>query len=137
MTLSDGAPVRFDRDGATAEEVTELFSAAGLNAPLNDPGRLKRMLDEAQDLVVARTEDGVLIGLVRVLTDFSFNAFIADLAVLPGWQGRGLGSRLVNAVVTDHPGVKFVVHPGHDSGRFWDKLGFKPAPTCMVRPRSD
>jgi predicted N-acetyltransferase YhbS len=129
------APVHLGRDGATAEEVVELFSSAGLNAPLDEPARLKRMLDEAQDLVVARTEDGLLIGLVRVLTDFSFNAFIADLAVLPDWQGRGLGTRLVEAVVAGHPGVKFVVHPGHDSGTFWAKLGFEPAPTCMAKPR--
>ena len=129
-------PVRLGRDGATAEEVAELFRSAELNGPLNDLGRLRRMLDEAQDLVVARTEDGVLVGLVRVLTDFSFNAFIADLAVLPGWQGRGLGTRLVEAVVADHPGVKFVVHPGHDSGPFWGKLGFEPAPNCMAKPRS-
>jgi len=137
VTVSGGVPVRLGRDGATAQEVAQLFSAAELNAPLNDQDRLKRMLDEAQDLVVARAEDGVLVGLVRVLTDFSFNAFIADLAVLPGWQGRGLGSQLVKAVVADHPGVKFVVQPGHDSGPFWDKLGFEPAPNCMVRPRSD
>lgn len=121
---------------AQAHEVAELFRSAGLNAPLDDAARLERMLDEAQDVVVARTEDGALVGLVRVLTDFSFNAFIADLAVLPGWQGRGLGSQLVTAVVADHPGVKFLVHPGHDSGPFWDKLGFEPAPTCLVRPRS-
>lgn len=135
MTAPD-ASVRLGREGATAEEAAQLFGLAGLNAPLSDPGRLKRMLDEAQDLVVARTEAGELVGLVRVLTDFSFNAFIADLAVLPAWQGRGLGSRLVEAVVSEHPGVKFVVHPGHDSAPFWSKLGFQPAPTCMAKPRS-
>jgi len=128
--------VWLSRDGATADEVAELFGAAGLNGPLDDPARLKRMLDEAQDLVVARAADGTLVGLVRALTDFSFNAFIADLAVRPDWQGRGVGSRLVDAVVADHPGVKFVVHPGHDSGAFWAKLGFQPAPTCVAKPRS-
>ncbi len=135
MTAPD-ASLRLTRDGASADEVAELFGAAGLNGPLDDPARLKRMLDEAQELVVARAEDGTLVGLIRVLTDFSFNAFIADLAVRPGWQGQGLGSRLVNAVVADHPGVKFVVHPGHDSGPFWTKLGFEPAPTCVAKPRS-
>jgi GNAT superfamily N-acetyltransferase len=137
MAVSDAAPVRLGRDGARAAEVAELFRSAGLNAPLDDLARIERMLEEAQDVVVARAEDGTLVGLVRVLTDFSFNAFIADLAVLPGWQGRGLGSQLVTAVVADQPRVKFLVHPGHDSGPFWDKLGFEPAPTCLVRPRSE
>jgi predicted N-acetyltransferase YhbS len=118
-------------------EAADLFQQAGLNGPVQDLLRLKRMLDEAQDLCLARTESGLLVGLVRVLTDFSFNAFIADLAVRPGWQHNGIGRRLVAAVTADYPGVKFVVHPGHASESFWSKLGFEPAPTCMARPRLD
>ncbi|MBT0768573.1 GNAT family N-acetyltransferase [Kineosporia sp. J2-2] len=119
----------------SAEETAELFGAAGLNGPLDDLPRLERMLSTAQQVITARAPGGQLVGLVRVLTDFGFNAFIADLAVRPGWQRRGLGTRLVSTAVRDQPGVKFVVQPGHDSGAFWRKLGFDPAPTCVVRGR--
>ena len=83
-----------------------------------------------------RAAQAVCVGMIRVLTDFSFNAFIADLAVLPGWQRRGIGSRLVEAATADYPGVKFIVHPGHDCGPFWSSLGFELAPTCMAKPRN-
>ncbi|MFL6161979.1 MAG: GNAT family N-acetyltransferase [Jatrophihabitantaceae bacterium] len=135
LTPSENPPVRLDSGPVTADEVAELFRVAELHGPLDDLARMQRMLDEAQQVVVARATDGTLVGLIRVLTDFSFNAFIADLAVRPEWQQQGVGSRLVEAVTAQHPGVKFVVQPGHDSGSFWSKVGFEPAPTCMVRPR--
>jgi biotin carboxylase/ribosomal protein S18 acetylase RimI-like enzyme len=119
----------------TAAETAALFAAAQLNGPLDDIPRLQRMLDTAQQVIAARTSDGRLAGLIRVLTDFSFNAFIADLAVHPDWQRQGLGTRLVEAVTREYPGVKFVVHPGHDSAAFWKRAGFEPSPTCVVRSR--
>jgi predicted N-acetyltransferase YhbS len=135
LTSSRVKAVAIAQGSAEPKEVADLFRSAGLNGPVEDLGRLKRMLDEAQELCLARTESGLLVGLIRVLTDFSYNAFIADLAVRPDWQRSGLGTQLVTAVIADHPGVKFVVHPGHASGPFWSKLGFEPAPTCMAKPR--
>jgi biotin carboxylase/GNAT superfamily N-acetyltransferase len=127
--------VRLLTEVPTATEAADLFAEAQLHGPLDDPPRLQRMLEAAQQVITARSSDGLLVGLIRVLTDFSFNAFIADLAVRPGWQHQGLGSRLVRAAIDDHPGVKFVVQPGHDSGAFWQRVGFESAPTCVVRGR--
>ena len=135
LTPPHDPAVRLGSGPVTADEVVELFRVAELNGPLDDLARMQRMLDESQQVVVARAPDGTLVGLIRVLTDFSFNAFIADLAVRPKWQQQGVGRRLVEAATAQHPGVKFVVQPGHDSGSFWSKVGFEPAPTCMVRSR--
>src|SRR3712207_273743 len=106
-----------------AGEVISLFTAARLNGPLDEPDRVQQMLDQAKHVMTARA-DGELVGLIRVLTDFAFNAFIADLAVHPRYQRQGIGSRLVCAATSRYPGVKFVVHPGHDSGQFWQRNGF-------------
>lgn len=125
--------IEYTREHPSVAETVALFRAAELNAPLHDPARVQRMLDEAQDLVTARRET-LLVGLVRVLTDFAFNAFVADLAVLPAFQGRGIGSRLLREATEPFGDVKFVVHPGHASEGFYAKHGFLPA-SCMMRPR--
>lgn len=126
---------RYVQERPSAAEVAVLFDEAGLNGPLSDLPRLDRMIGEAQHVLTARVGDE-LAGLIRVLTDFSFNAFVADLAVRPSHQYQGIGSELVRRATLDWPGVKFVVHPGHDSAAFWLRRGFVPASTCLVRPRA-
>ena len=39
--------------------------------------------------------DGKLVGCVRVLSDLHFRSIILDLAVLPKFQGYGIGKELV------------------------------------------
>jgi predicted N-acetyltransferase YhbS len=125
----------YSQDRPGVDEVIRLFSASGLNAPIEDAARMERMLASSQMIIVARASGG-LVGLIRVLTDFSFNAFVADLAVLPQWQRKGVGSELMRQATSSYPTVKFVVHPGGDSREFYLKLGFIPAEICVVLPRT-
>jgi GNAT superfamily N-acetyltransferase len=46
--------------------------------------------------------DGRQVGFARVVTDYSTFAWLADVFVLPEHQGRGVGKRLVEAVMS-HP----------------------------------
>jgi GNAT superfamily N-acetyltransferase len=133
-SISSGAPIDYSAQAPSAAETVELFRAAGLNAPLDEPERVQRMLDEAQ-FFLAAWRGPQLVGLIRVLTDFAFNAFVADLAVLPEFHGRGIGSELLRAATEPFPEVKFVVHPGHASDGFYARHGFEDT-VCMVRPRS-
>ncbi|MFF3644206.1 GNAT family N-acetyltransferase [Streptomyces sp. NPDC002564] len=136
ITLTAPAPVTYADELPDAAEVADLFRAAGLNGPLDDPDRMRRMLETSQHILTARVK-GRLVGLIRVLTDLSFNAFVADLAVHPDQQRRGIGSDLLRRATEPHPGVKFVVHPGNHSGDFYRKQGFQSAPECVALPRRD
>ena len=79
-------------------------------------------------------EEGVVVGHVAfspvVVRDgvSTINALgLAPMAVLPGWQGRGIGSRLVRAGLTacgETPyGLVFVL----GAARFYGRFGFQPA----------
>lgn len=127
--------VDYDELAPTVEEVIDLFRRAPLNGPLDDPERVQRMLDAAPFHLSARV-NGRLVGYVRVLTDFAFNAFLADLAVLPEYQGQGIGRELLRRATAPFPEVKFLVQPGEDSKGFYGRSGFMPAPTCMVLMRT-
>lgn len=54
---------------------------------------------------IARDEAGKLIGFARVVTDKATFAWLCDVVVLPGRQGKGLGRALVGALRA-HPGLQ-------------------------------
>jgi GNAT superfamily N-acetyltransferase len=122
-----------DADRPAASEVIALFRAAGLNGPLDEPERVAQMLLASQHVITARV-DGQLVGLIRVLTDFAFNAFIADLAVSPTFQGKGVGTELLAQATSSHDGVKYILQT-HDAAGFYLKNNFTKADGCYVRMR--
>jgi len=52
-------------------------------------------------------ETGRLVAFCRILTDFLYHATLYDVIVAADCRGRGLGSRLLDAVV-DHPRLQRV-----------------------------
>lgn len=70
-----------------------------------------RRVVEGSDLCFAFVDEetGRLAGFARVLTDFTFKAFLFDVIVAPEYRGSGLGAALIDAV-TGHPALRGVQH---------------------------
>ena len=133
-STSQGPSVTYSGDDKpAASEVIALFRAAGLNGPLDEPDRVAQMLLASQLVITARV-DGQLVGLIRVLTDFAFNAFVADLAVSPAFQGKGIGTELLARATASNDGVKYILQT-HDAAGFYLKNDFTKADSCYVRMR--
>ena len=88
-------------------------------------------------LCVLRKE-GKVIGLARVITDFGYVVYIADVIVHPEYQGQGLGRKLMNNIM-DYiksqmkPGYKKMVSLMAAQGKeeFYKKFGFVSRPNEM------
>ena len=68
-----------------------------------------------------------LAGFARVLTDYTFRAHLADLFILPGRRGRGLGKALVEFVL-GHPSLRTVPHwtlTTRDAHALYARHGFR------------
>jgi predicted N-acetyltransferase YhbS len=63
--------------------------------PVSDPARIAEMLAHADIVLAARADDGLLVGVSRAITDFSYASYLSDLAVDEAFQGRGIGRELV------------------------------------------
>lgn len=81
-------------DNLDADDYIDIVKKSGLNRPVDDRGRIDRMLKHANLIVTAR-QDGRLVGFARSLTDFCFCCYLSDLAVDPACQGQGIGKRLI------------------------------------------
>ena len=63
--------------------------------PVNDRRRIACMLEHADIRLCARDAKGLLIGVARSLTDFTYCCYLSDLAVDVAWQRRGIGTELI------------------------------------------
>ena len=62
--------------------------------PVDDFETMAGMLTHA-DLVVTARAGGLLIGIARAISDFSYCTYLSDLAVDVAFQGRGVGRELI------------------------------------------
>lgn len=66
--------------------------------PVDDLPRIAKMLANADLIVTARDGGGVLLGVARAVTDFSYCCYLSDLAVDETCQGQGIGKQLMRRV---------------------------------------
>ena len=91
-------PVTFAREfDLSPDEFADLLHRSTLakRRPANDPERLTGMLDNADVIVTARDDAGLVIGISRAITDFNYCTYLSDLAVDIDHQRGGVGKRLV------------------------------------------
>lgn len=119
-----------DGDAVDFAELSELYRLA----PLGDkpPESLAIVFSNSMfSCFVYRR--GQLVGAGRALADGLDCSYIADVAVHPDHQGRGLGRAIVAELVrrsSRHKKIVLYANPGTEG--FYDKLGFLRMRTAMA-----
>jgi ribosomal protein S18 acetylase RimI-like enzyme len=57
------------------------------------------IVTSADEVVVCRTPDRAVVGFATAITDYRFTAYIPLVEVLPEYQGRGIGSHMVQTLL--------------------------------------
>ncbi len=73
------------------------------------------------------------MGFARAVSDGEVFAYLADVYVLPEFQGRGLGLELVREIVERGPqsGLRWLLGTS-DAHEFYAKLGFGQPPSILM-----
>jgi ribosomal protein S18 acetylase RimI-like enzyme len=121
-----------DREPPDIDALARLLAATGFVAWIRDRARLEQMVAGSTE-TFSVWRDARLIAFARTLGDGAFNAYVSTVAVHPRWQGRGVGRLLMNAVVGDRDGIKFVLDAREGVHGFYRSLGFEPSRTTMAR----
>ena len=112
------------------DELSALYRVA----PLGDkpPGDLRCVFTNSMFRQFA-FDAGRLIAAGRALADGRDCAYICDIAILPDYQGRGLGKDMVSRLVRLSAGHKKIILysvPGREA--FYESFGFRRMTTVMA-----
>ena len=111
-------------------ELSALYRAAPLGE--KSPSDLERAFSNSMFRLFV-SDAGRLIGVGRALADGVDCSYICDVAVLPSYQGNGLGKEIVARLVTLSAGHKKIILyavPGKEP--FYGRLGFRRMTTAMA-----
>ena len=129
----DDAPGRIDRD-----VVWRFMTEQAYWGKWRDREVLDRQIDASWRTIGCYDDAGRMVGFARAVSDSISFAYLADVFVLPGHRGRGLGVALVKAMIDDGPGAHFrwMLHTA-DAHELYADFGFAPPnASYLERPAS-
>lgn len=107
-----------------------LYRAGGWWEEHWDPGGLPALIRGSFAFAVAADPvSGRTVGMGRVISDGVSDAYIQDVVVHPDFRNRGIGKRLLEALLArckaaDMTWISLIAEPGRDD--FYRALGFRP-----------
>lgn len=124
--------IEFIDEAPTLEEYKEMRRA--VNFMVLSDRIASNALNNAYHITTVR-DNGRAIGMIRVLSDGSYANFITDVMVIPEYQGRGIGTQMMQRTMdfmksTLLPGETIVLYLMSAIGRepFYKQFGFKTRP---------
>lgn len=118
--------------GITSEALQGGFFAGWPNPP--SPTSHHRILENSAAIILARREDGLVIGFITAISDGVSCAYIPHLEVLPAYQGQGIGTTLVQQMVAKLRHlymVDLVCDPAVQP--FYERLGMRAVVGMVLR----
>ena len=126
----DDDPGRVDADAAVAFLTTQAYWGRWRGA-----GDIKGQIATAWRVVGAYDQAGTMVGFARAFSDGGA-VYLADVYVLPGHRGAGLGQAVVRMMIEDGPGAgcRWMLHTS-DAHGLYRQFGFaQPNGRYLERP---
>ena len=87
---------------------------------------------EASHTTVFVYHAGRLIGFGRAISDGAYQAAIYDCAVLPEFQGKGIGKIILKSILSRISNCNVILYATPGKEGFYQKLGFRKMKTGMA-----
>lgn len=95
-------------------------------------GEIHKKAFENSHTVVFAFDDRKLIGFGRAISDGVYQAAIYDIVVLPKYQGKKIGSTIINHILSLTPDCNFILYASPGKEIFYEKQSFKQMKTGMA-----
>ena len=110
-------------------EVREVIANAGLT---DRPAEVFQKAFKNSYLTVFVILDDKLVGVGRAISDGTYEAGIYDLAVLPEYQGKGLGRMMMDELMKALDGMNVILYARPGAENFYKERGFRNLLTGMI-----
>jgi predicted N-acetyltransferase YhbS len=124
----------YDNADLSVDETIELYirSTLGERRPVDRPDIFEGMLRNAS-LTITAWHDNRLVGIARTLTDFSYVAYLSDLAVDAAYQKQGIGKKLIEETrLRLKPECMIVLLAAPKANDYYPRLGFEHNPRAWI-----
>ena len=117
-----------ETNNLTSDEFVSILNTVGWKCPS------KRLLEKSLEnsITVKYIIDDETVGMARFITDGGYMGLIADVIVKPNYQGRGIGTKLINKLLEQvkeglHEDEEVLIELLSASGKtvFYRQFGFK------------
>jgi predicted N-acetyltransferase YhbS len=118
----------------TAAQAIDLYvrSTLGERRPIDNVKTFANMLTNA-NLIITAWDQEKLVGIARTLTDFSYVAYLADLAVDEQYQKRGIGKQLIEETKSHlNSECMIVLLAAPKANDYYQKIGFEHNPRAWT-----
>ena len=120
-----------------ADEFVDVLRRSTLaeRRPVGNSERIAGMLAHADLIVTARNGSGLLVGVSRAISDFSYCTYLSDLAVDEAFQRRGIGRELIrrtHAAAGLHTTLILLAAPKAET--YYPHIGMQPHHSCWRIP---
>ena len=123
-----------DEAQISAAQAIDLYirSSLGERRPIDNLQTFESMLKHA-NLTITAWDGDQLIGISRSLTDFSYVAYLADLAVDQKYQRQGIGKKLVDETkIRLGPDCMIVLLAAPKANDYYQHIGFEHNPRAWT-----
>lgn len=96
--------------------------------------RIEKLVQTVSISLVARNENGEIVGVLFALTDFAYWLWVTDLGVARDYEGQGIGRALMKRAHEEAGGEKDIaiyLVANEKAVPFYEKLGMKKSNEVM------
>lgn len=111
------------------EEILTLYASVGWTNYTNNPAMLEQAYQNAL-LIMGAYDGDKLTGVIRAVGDGASIVFVQDIVVLPAYQRKGIGTKLLRAVMERYASVYQLALMTDNTDKtisFYKSLGFLKA----------
>ena len=131
------AEIKIGSERISAEDYINFLKRTNLGAQYPKERfqeRIEKLVSHVSISLAARNEEGLIVGVLFGLTDYAYWLYVTDLGVDRGYEGQGIGKKLMKTAHEMAGGERDIavyLIANEKAIPFYEKLGMKKADDVM------